>query len=181
MGEVASLDSPIWRLIAENAGARPEQGAVILPVTDDDWRDDFVASLALAEPGDLIFAVVGRGKARAVLGLLSHGVWRHTASPGLAEVGDVLRRLGVRVEQRYALWPSAHQVRLAFPKPSYRVNAWVQRSGVLGGGGRRVWARALARSPLFTPLSRLLTPGVALVGRVLPTGRSLPPDGPNDE
>lgn len=181
MGEVASTDSPIWRLIAESAGVRPQQAAVILPVTDEDWRGDFAAALELAEPGDLIFAVVGRGTARAMLGLLSHGVWRHTTSPGLAEVGDVLRRLGVRVEQRYALWPSADQVRVAFPRPSYRVNAWVQRSGVLGGGGRRVWARALARSPLFTPLSRLLTPGVALVGRVLPTGRSLPPDGPNDE
>jgi len=40
---------------------------------------------------------------------------------------------------------------------------WLQTSGVLGGGGNRLWARILARSVLFTPVAAALAPGIAFV------------------
>lgn len=172
MGEFSSPGAPVWRLIAESAGT--DQGgseAVVVNAAHVHWRDDFSAALAGAEPGELIFATVDRRTVRAVLGLLAHGVWRRPPAPTVAEVADFLREWGVQLEQRYALWPSAQHVRVAYRQPSPRASSWVQRSGVLGGGGRRVWARALARSALFTPFSRLMTPGVALMGRI-PSSRS---------
>jgi hypothetical protein len=71
----------------------------------------------------------------------------------------------LEVVARYGLWPSARSPRIAFPWGHIHMLYWLQTSGVLGGGGNRLWARILARSILFTPVAAALAPGIAFVVR----------------
>lgn len=68
-------------------------------------------------------------------------------------------------ESIYALWPSSAAPSIAVPVASRSARRWVHRAGILGGGGERVWLRALLRSRLITPLMASSYPAVAVVLR----------------
>lgn len=169
MSEEASLRSSVWRLIAESAGVAATSAERTTPVelvgTNRRWQPVLIEAARGTDPGCVIFVAFDRGLAKAFLGLFAHRVWRRVSSPSFKHVVRALDAAGMQVEQRYALWPSVQGVRVALQQPAGPSLVWLQRSGVLGGGGRRIWGRVLARSWLLTPFLRLLTPGVALVAR----------------
>jgi hypothetical protein len=139
---------------------------VALPDDDQPWSDliERGAAEARREGGTMIVALE-RPLARALLSLLAGKRWDLRQAPSIAEIEAELREHSMRLEQTFILWPSARTPRIATPRRARRPLIWAQRSGVLGGGGSRLWARVAARSPLFTPLALLLHPGLALVAR----------------
>jgi hypothetical protein len=163
--------SPVWRMLALSAthGGVAMRAPVVraLPVPDQPWRDSIVDGLEeAAATGATLIIPVERPWARAILTLLAHRRWRLVKTPSATEIKRELDRLGASVVATYSLWPSARTPRIAFPKGKTRLLTWAQRSGVLGGGGNRLWARVAARSPLFTPFAIMMSPGLALVVRV---------------
>jgi len=90
--------------------------------------------------------------------------------PRPAEMTEALEKEGLEVVATYGLWPSARSPRIAFPWGHIHMLYWLQTSGVLGGGGNRLWARILARSVLFTPVAAAIAPGIAFVVRRTGTG-----------
>jgi hypothetical protein len=164
--------SPIWRLLAPagNAGLTPAQPIVrVLPGAEGDWRQELHDAVVEARAGNVSVIVVMEGRfSRAVLSLMARGQLSLQKMPRAREVRDELARERAAIRGIYVLWPSARAPRIAFPDGRRRVVTWAQRSGVLGGGGNRLWARVAARSPLFTPLAVALRPGLAFVVDVQP-------------
>lgn len=163
--------SPVWRMLALSAtpGGVAMRAPVVraLPVPDQPWRDSIADGVEeAAATGTTLIIPVERPWARAILTLLAHRRWRLVKTPSATEIRRELDRLGASVEATYSVWPSARTPRIAFPKGKTRLLTWAQRSGVLGGGGNRLWARVAARSPLFTPFAIMMSPGLALVVRV---------------
>jgi hypothetical protein len=83
-----------------------------------------------------------------IVGHLTEAGWKHTGS--------------------LAIWPSADVCRVAYPLEARAVGTALQHTGVIGGGGRRLWLRALLRSRLASRANRHLIPAVAVSG--LPAG-----------
>jgi len=163
--------SPVWRMLALSAtpGGVAMRAPVVraLPVPDQPWRESIADGVEeAAATGTTLIIPVERPWARAILTLLAHRRWRLVKTPSATEIKRELDRLGASVEATYSVWPSARTPRIAFPKGKTRLLTWAQRSGVLGGGGNRLWARVAARSPLFTPFAIMMSPGLALVVRV---------------
>lgn len=131
----------------------------------DSWRAELTAATKTTPPEGLLLILADRGLSQALLRFLSHGRWRRAKSASLRKLRAQLRESRFEVVAEYVIWPSSGSPRVALRAASFRALRWVQRSGVLGGGGNRLWARALARSALFTPLAYLLAPRVALVAR----------------
>lgn len=168
---VAGDLSPVWRMLALSAtpGGVAMRTPVVraLPVTDQPWRDTIAEGLGEAKTaGTTLIIPVERPWARAILTLLAHRRWKLVKTPSATEIKEELDRLGASVEAIYTVWPSARTPRIAFPKGKTRLLTWAQRSGVLGGGGNRLWARAAARSRFFTPFAIMMSPGLAFVVRV---------------
>lgn len=161
-------ESPIWTLLAEDSGLDPEQAASVEVVRPHGrealWRSALNQAASESRTGHLVVAC-DRVWARTVLRVLVGRRPSRDASPSLRRVGQVLTSDGLEVLRRYALWPSATNVRVALEQSQSADLVWAQRSAVLGGGGRRTWSRALARSFLFSPLVPLLSPATALVVR----------------
>lgn len=128
--------------------------------TEPEWRSEISDALAR---GVLVVMALERPSAARVLKLLSRSRSAAQRGPTRAELESFLEAKHAAVLGRFSLWPSADRPRLAFQQPSARATAWAQRAAVLGGGGRRIWSRALARSFFFTPFALLLEPAVALV------------------
>jgi hypothetical protein len=163
--------SPIWRLLAPGgkAGLTPASPIVRILGAEGDWRQALHEALGEAKVGAVSLIVVMEGRiSRAVLSLMARGRLSLKKTPRAQEVRDELAREGAAIKGTYVLWPSARAPRIAFPDGRRKVVAWAQRSGVLGGGGNRLWARVAARSPLFTPLAVAMRPGVAFVVDVEP-------------
>jgi hypothetical protein len=171
---VAEDLSPVWRMLAasvpsEDGAATRDPVVRALPVPDRAWQSVLAEGVsAAAESGSTLIIPVERPLARAILTLLANRKWRLVKTPPVGKISHELERLGARIDSTFSLWPSARTPRIAFPKGRTRLVRWAQRSGVLGGGGNRLWARSAARSPLFTPFAMLMAPGVALVVRVEP-------------
>lgn len=166
MGGDTAEHRPVWRLIGEDAlGSAPLRFSTPVALAGKGWKSDLASAVTTVDRGGMIFFTFDRGLARAALRLLAHGEWQRPVTPSTSGVRRALSADGMEVLQVYALWPSAEQVRLAVSEPSGRRLGWVQRSGVLGGGGSRIWRRALARSRLFSPFVHLLRPSVAVVAR----------------
>ena len=163
--------SPVWKMLALSAkadGSVRIQEPIVrpLPVSDRTWQSSLAEGLALAaESGTTLVIPVERPVPRAVLSLLAGRKWNLVRTPSAGTIRDELDRLGAGIVGTYTLWPSARTPRIAFPQGKNRLVTWAQRSGVLGGGGNRLWARTAARSPLFTPFAILMAPAYALVVR----------------
>jgi hypothetical protein len=125
------------------------------------WRDTLQAAIDRVPPGGALGVTGDRAVPMAVLEVLSHARWRRAAGPSPRRVQDVLRRGGLDVIGRYRMWPSSRNPRIA--SSGSRAAAWMQRSGVLGGGGNRMLMRAAARSRLTTPLVASLAPRYGVV------------------
>jgi hypothetical protein len=161
---VADDLSPVWRMLAEGTS---EPVVRALPQPGRSWQSVLAEGVTeAAASGRTLVIPVEKPLARAVLSLLANRKWSMVKTPSVGKIKDELHRLGARVDNSFALWPSARTPRIAFPEGRTRLVHWAQRSGVLGGGGNRLWARSAARSPLFTPFAMLMAPGVALVVKV---------------
>lgn len=107
--------------------------------------------------------VADRPLARALLAMVSSADRPQSSHPSVRTVVEAITAHGASIREAYDLWPSATDPGLAYPRRAPLVRKWIQRSGFLGVGGRSIWVRAAVRSPLLTPLLKLLTPAVALV------------------
>lgn len=155
-------DNPIWALLGfgEDSATR----LWIVPARKP-WQESLDAAISDVGPDERLIVSVPRPFARRVLSLLSGRGRGSGTGPSPDDVKGALTVRGMVVEATYGLWPSARSPRLAFPRSRLRMLLWAQRSGVLGGGGNRLWARALARSILFTPVAPVILPGLAFVAR----------------
>jgi hypothetical protein len=167
---------PIWQLL----GSLERQGERANPIRLEEMSDPGVGLADLSNAtervpsGGVLLLTCERGSHRAILRLVSSGRWRRVRTPSLRRLARVLRNAEFDIEARYAVWPSADRPRIVVPADSYAAVRWIQRSGVLGGGGERLITRMLARSRLFTPMAFLLAPAVAIVARKARRGGSAP-------
>jgi len=160
---------PIWQLLV---GSLERQGERAYPIRLEEisapgvGRAEMLSNATEQVPsGGVPLLTCERGSHRAILRLLSSGRWRRVRTPSLRRLARDLRDAELDIEARYAVWPSADRPRVVVSADSYAAVRWVQRSGVLGGGGEGLIARTLARSRLFTPFAFLLAPAVAVVAR----------------
>lgn len=129
------------------------------------WRAAVSDAIAdLEREGTVIFAWDG-GLAAWVRRVVTGRGWSNGRSPSSAEVREAILAEGAIVRRRYMIWPSVLSPRVAMPASETEVLRWAHRSGVLGGGGGRLWLRSLARSPLLAPIIRPLIPGKAVLAR----------------
>jgi hypothetical protein len=61
-----------------------------------------------------------------------------------------LRSMAMRVADKYAVWPSLDQPRLVYR--TLILGWWLQRAGVIGGGGGSAVKQRLARSLIVSPV-----------------------------
>jgi hypothetical protein len=156
---------PIWQLLLPDEEARDGDPYELCELWEagQRWQALLAGAIDRVPMGGKLLLTCERGGSRAVLRLLSRGRWNRTRTPRIQLVERALRDAGFEIVARYSVWPSAHTARVVLPAGNYPALRWVQRSGVLGGGGKRLITRALARSAFFTPVSALITPAVAIV------------------
>jgi hypothetical protein len=164
--EAQKAISPVWPLLLPDRGSDEKPFELCeLGEAGPDWNTALAGSMEAVPDEGILLVTCERGGRGALLRLLSHRRWRRVRTPRISQLERALRDRRFEIVARYNVWPSARAPRVVLPGRSYPALRWVQRSGVLGGGGRRLLTRGLARSALFTPLSVLLTPGVAIVSR----------------
>jgi hypothetical protein len=162
---------PVWRVLPSSDhdgrwAVNTSPQVTICRLSDGkSWTPAVTAAMEILPPGSCLVVSADRGLPRAFLGLLSHGRWKRESAPPLRKVSTLLERAGFEIRGEYAIWPSADKPRVVLRASDFRGFKWVQRSGVLGGGGRRVLLRAMARSPLATLIAYLLAPAGAVVAR----------------
>lgn len=122
--------------VLESTGA-----ACFVRAGDADWAS--VVTRARARHESVAIGVDRRGP-RTVL-RMARGA---TLSPRRAR--RALRSMGVCVVATYAVWPSLSQPRLVYE--SLVLGWWLQRAGVVGGGGGSSVKQRFARSVLASPL-----------------------------
>ena len=82
-----------------------------------------------------------------------------SARPRSLNAREVRRRIqsmGAKVIARYAVWPSLHAPRLIYASPI--TGWWLQRAGIIGGGGRSSRRQRLARSLVAAPVLAVIAP-----------------------
>jgi hypothetical protein len=165
---------PIWQLLL--SGEDPPGGTPYefceLGEAGQQWQAVLAGAIERVPVGGNLVLTCERGGSGAILRLLSRGRWRLTRTPRIPLIERALRGAGFEIVARYSVWPSAHTARVVLPAGNYPTLRWVQRSGVLGGGGKRLVTRALARSAFFTPVSALITPAVAIVSHRIGKGET---------
>jgi hypothetical protein len=164
---------PVWRILLSAEKDGPSGGSESPRVNmcelldRSSWRPELTAAMETTTPSGFLLVNADRGLPQALLGLVSHSRWKRSRSPSLRKVRALLHESGFEILTEYSVWPSTGNPRVALRASSFRAFNWIQRSGVLGGGGDRVGARALARSALFTPIAYVLAPRVAFIARRL--------------
>jgi hypothetical protein len=161
---------PIWRILLSAADGSGSDSKAFRVSTCElsggpAWRTDLTVTMKAMPPDELILIHADRGLPQALLGLIAHARFRRARSSSLRKLRAELSRSQFEILAEYVIWPSSGNPRVALRAGSFRAFSWVQRSGVLGGGGDRVWARVLARSPISTLLAYLLAPRLALIAR----------------
>jgi len=157
--------NPIWVLLSK--GESPNLW--LPPPGGKDWAASLRSASASLGDEELIVSV-GRPLARSALSRLSGRGSLSSKGPSPTEMTEAFDKERLEVVATYGLWPSARSPRIAFPWGHIHMLYWLQTSGVLGGGGNRLWARILARSVLFTPVAAAIAPGIAFVVRRTGTG-----------
>jgi hypothetical protein len=152
--------NPIWVLLAK--GESPNLW--LPPPGGKDWASSLRSASASLGNEELIVSV-GRPLARSALSRLSGRGGLPGKGPSPTEMTEAFEEERLEVVATYGLWPSARSPRIAFPWGHIHMLYWLQTSGVLGGGGNRLWARILARSVLFTPVAAAIAPGIAFIVR----------------
>jgi hypothetical protein len=152
--------NPIWVLLSK--GESPNLW--MPPTGGKEWAASLESASASLGDAELIVSV-GRPLARSALSRLSGRGRLSSKGPSPTDMTDAFARERLEVIATYGLWPSARSPRIAFPWGHIHMLYWLQTSGVLGGGGNRLWARILARSVLFTPVAAAIAPGIAFVVR----------------
>jgi hypothetical protein len=152
--------NPIWVLLSR--GSTPNLW--MRPTGRADWEASLATAAGVMDDGELIVSVA-RPLARSVLARISGRGGLSTKGPGPGDIEEALERHGLEIVASYDLWPSSRSPRIAFPRGRIHMLYWLQTSGVLGGGGNRLWARVMARSVAFTPVAAVLSPGIAYVVR----------------
>ena len=152
--------NPIWVLLSK--GKSPNLW--MPPTGGKDWAASLESASADLGDEELIISV-GRPLARSALSRLSGRGALPSKGPSPREMTKAFAKEQLEVIATYGLWPSARSPRIAFPWGHIHMLYWLQTSGVLGGGGNRLWARILARSVLFTPVAAVIAPGIAFVVR----------------
>jgi len=156
--------NPIWVLLSKGESPNLWQP----PLGGKDWVGSLKSAAATLDDEELIVSV-GRPLARSALSRLSGRGGLSSKGPSPTEMTAAFERERLEVVATYGLWPSARSPRIAFPWGHIHMLYWLQTSGVLGGGGNRLWARILARSVLFTPVAAAIAPGIAFVVRRSPS------------
>ena len=164
--------SPIWQLLVPEGDDGKAHELCELGAPGPEWHTVLAHTIERVGRGGTLLLTCERGGRGAILRFLSHGRWTRIRTPRIQLLERALREAGFEVLARFSVWPSTASARIVLPAGSYPALRWVQRSGVLGGGGRRLVTRALARSAFFTPLSAFLAPGVAIVARRRGAGES---------
>lgn len=163
MDERSRTSSSLYELLISWDGLNGTAAPVVIVRPPQRWTAELErVALRLAE-GDRLLLVFERPWPRALMRLATG----HPSVPSLRPLRAVanLHRAGLIPAERYAVWPDIRAPRIAVPYWRYRAVAWLQRDGVLGGGGRHLVVRALARSRALTPLVWLSAPVVAVVAR----------------
>lgn len=160
-----------WSLLGADFNPSPTHGTTregvtfLLTDSNSDYDTNLRQRVELLSEGDVFVVATGRPFARH---WVRFGSRRRQLRSGGIRLPHLLRSvnsLGFEVERVFAVWPSAEAPLLAVPVRGRHAMRWVQRTGILGGGGDRMWLRILMRSSLFTTLVTHLYPAVAVVAR----------------
>ena len=163
------LDLPVWRALLPSQDSEACH-VLHLDGSEVEWRAELRKAVDSRAEWFLI-----AGDRAAALALLKLLPWRkHSGGVGAsrATILEAVSSVGLEPISLYSVWPTAGSPRVAYPLGAKRSFRWLQRSGVIGGGGSRVWARMLAQSRFATPILSLLAPGIILVSRRGSVGRT---------
>lgn len=171
VGVIDPAELPIWRLTLPPEERESAHDVEVAGIPLAKLGDDLVGTLqmiARTVPVDGRFLLlVDRSVVRGFLDLLSQGRWRRRRSLRRRQLMRGLRYWGFEVLAEYDVWPSSETPRILVPHRSLPAVRWIRRSGVLGGGGRVLWKRAIARSPFMTVLAWAFCPASAILARRL--------------
>lgn len=156
------IDARTWDFLVDTEVFQEPE---VFVVESDRWESELRSAVQALPPAATIVILLRRGLAVLILEALAGRFTRRLPGPPLQRVLAALTSEGIEKVATYGVWPSLENPRFLYTGTSTTAAKWIHRSGALGGGGTRLWARRLARSSLFAPLIGLLTPGYALVGR----------------
>jgi len=164
------LEAPVWRMLLPPEGATAAAdgaGIRFLAISPrrGSWREALAREGREAQSGDLLVVTCEGGLPQTLAHLFTHREWVRRRRPRLRAVIRALGNENFTIERTLAIWPSARNPRIVLESGMFRAHRWLQRSGVLGGGGRSTWKRAVLRSPALTIITYLLPPAVALLAR----------------
>lgn len=164
------MSRPIWRLLLPTTekASSDERDYVDLWSTalrGEDWARTLKEHVFRIPIGAVLVVTWNNRLWRMLTGLLTGSSSPAKGGPARRKVCRFLESHGFDVMAEYSLWPSADAPRIGLPRHGLPGVRWMRRSGVLGGGGRVLWKRVLARSPLTTALAWLVPAGSALVVR----------------
>jgi hypothetical protein len=163
------MSRPIWRLLLPSGDtSSDEEDSVALwstAVRGEDWAESLKGHVFRIPLGGVLVVTWNNRVWRVLAGLFTRGRSPAQGGPGRRKLRRFLELRGFEVVAEYSLWPSADAPRIGLPRHSLPGVRWMRHSGVLGGGGRVLWKRVLARSPLTTALAWLVPAGSAFVVR----------------
>lgn len=151
----------MWQLLAPVQVGESRPRVLIVDPTEG-WRQTLTQGLQGMEPNETLLVGFERRTPVLLRALLRHRRLQ-VSGPTKREMVRSLTREGLEVTDTYAIWPSAQAPRVAYRPNRFRALSWAHRSGVVGGGGGRLWRVALARSWLVVAMAPLLVPSYALV------------------
>lgn len=159
MTQEASPQIIYWALV----GRRGEEAATVVVRGERDWQRQLEVDLSDMR-SDRVVVAIEHVILRIFVDLLRRRATRTSAPIRRSIVNRVIEERGWVVEAAYRIWPSVDRPRVALPNSNLSLAAWMQRTGVLGGG-RAISIRAAVRSRLTTPLILRTARATALVLR----------------
>jgi hypothetical protein len=158
---------PVWRLVLprDEHGTSTKSSAPVLLIGNGGVSGRQLKKRIDVPAGGKLLVTFDRGFARGLADLFARGRLQRRTTASRRRMIRTLRESGLVVEAEYDVWPSAEAPRLVLRRGDLSAIRWVRRSGVLGGGGRTLWKRALARSPLMTVIAWLFPLAGAVLAR----------------
>jgi len=159
-----NLALPVWQALFPGGQAEALEGSIcVLSGSERRWREQLLGAAGATSENDWLLVSADRSTAVRLLKIVP---WRRSQSGGVRSRSAVVaaaRDVGLETVAIYTVWPSSGLPKVAYPVDDYGAFRWLQRTGVIGGGGGRIWARLLARSRFTTPFLWALAPGMILV------------------